>query len=74
MNLIVIRGKKANKNRWNALKALDWEKDFRVIEEIFGITNPLFFSSRTTDEIIACVKEKLEYEEKMREYEIKRKS
>ena len=68
MNLIEIRGKKANKNRWNALKTLDWEKDFQIIEKIFCIKNPLFFSSRTTEEIIAWVKEQLEIERIIRNY------
>lgn len=66
MKLFDIRSKKANKNRWEALKTLDWERDFEIIEEIFKITNPLFFSSRTTDEIITHIKDDLDFKRKMK--------
>lgn len=54
-----IRGKKANENRWNALKLCDWAKDQRVIERIFNTTNPLFFSNRTPQEIIDAIKQEI---------------
>lgn len=63
MNLVNIRGQKANKNRWDALKTLDWDGDKKVIERIFSVTNPLFFSSRTVEEIISSIHEELKYED-----------
>ncbi len=58
-----IRGKKANKVRWDALKLLDWEKDAAVIQRIMEVTNPLFFSRRTPEEVVAEIREKIKWEE-----------
>lgn len=61
MILRELRGKKANKNRWEALKMLDWEKDYDVIEKIFSVTNPIFFSKRTPKQIISEIKEEIKF-------------
>lgn len=46
---------------------LDWEKDFLIIQQIFSVTNPLFFSSRTPEEIISSVKDDIEFESLMKQ-------
>lgn len=61
LTLVDIRGKQANKIRWETLKLLDWEKDIEVIEHIFLIKNPLFFSSRTPKQVISEVKETIRF-------------
>ncbi len=58
-----IRGKKANKVRWEALKLLDWEKDAKVIKEIMQASNPTFFSSRTPEECVKYMRDKIKLEE-----------
>ena len=60
MLLKEIRGRKANINRWEALKQLDWVKDAEVIEWISKVTNPRFFSSRTPEDIVDYAKEAIE--------------
>ena len=73
MVLQKLRGKKANINRWEALKMLDWEKDIEIIERIFGVQNPIFFSKRTPEQAIEAIKEKIEFERHMKEIEEKDK-
>lgn len=68
MTLKEIRGKKANTQRWEALKMLDWGEDQEIIKAIFEITNPLFFSSRTPKEIIQKVREDTDYDNFTEEY------
>lgn len=68
MTLKEIRGKKANAQRWEALKMLDWDKDQEIIKAIFEITNPLFFSSRTTNEIIETVQKNVDYDKFFKEH------
>lgn len=71
MYLTEIRGKQANKIRWETLKLLDWEKDIEIIEHIFKIKNPLFFSSRTPEQIISEVKETLKFKNFINQNDIK---
>lgn len=61
MILRELRGEKANKNRWEALKMLDWEKDYDVIEKIFSVTNPIFFSKRIPEQIISEIKKEIKF-------------
>ncbi len=67
LQLQELRGKKANRNRWEALKMLDWEKDFLIIQRIFSVKNPRFFSSRTPEEVISSIKEDIEFENRMKQ-------
>lgn len=57
-----IRGKKANKIRWDALKLLDWEKDAEEIKRIAQASNPTFFSCRTPEAVVEEVRNKIELE------------
>lgn len=63
-----IRGKKANKIRWDALKLLDWEKDAKEIEFIAQVSNPLFFSKRTPDAVVEKAREEIESEWQLKQY------
>lgn len=66
LQLQELRGKKANHNRWEALKTLDWEKDFLIIQKIFSVKNPQFFSSRTPEEVLSSIKEDIEFENRIK--------
>lgn len=63
-----IKGNKANKIRWDALRMLDWEKDYPVIEKIFSATNPLFFSKRTPEQVVEEAREKVTRDRLAEEY------
>jgi len=63
-----IRGKKANKIRWDALKLLDWEKDTKEIEQIAQVSNPTFFSCRTPEAVVEEVRKTIELEKRFKQY------
>lgn len=68
MTLKELRGKKANTQRWEALKMLNWDKDQEIIKAIFEITNPLFFSNRTPNEIIETVRKDITFDKIFEKY------
>lgn len=55
-----MNGKKANSNRWETLRLLDWERDAEIIEWISTVTNPNFFTSHSPEQAIAYAKESIE--------------
>lgn len=66
-----IRGKKANKIRWDVLKLLDWEKDTKEIEFIAQVSNPTLFSCRTPEAVVEEVRKEIELEKRFKQYDEK---
>lgn len=73
-----MNGRKANLNRWETLKLLDWEKDAEIIEWICAVKNPNFFISHNPEQAITYARDDIEqkklFEKNYKKYEEWKKS